>query len=1473
MKEAVLSFRRPSLIILLFLLVAFTGCNQKEDAVSFDPAVLGRLNFDSSKDIDFGEVVVNTVNDREMVVTNPGKFDATAITFGAFDPAGPFSFLGGDYPGIGGNCGDILLAGSSCNIVVRFFPNKMGKFQEAIPVRLGNGVEFTTSKILAKGMAGLLAGLNTEKAVYYLGALNPGQSKKIKIEVTNPGGMTAKNIEMTFVPVNDFEFTGGSYPGTDGTCGTQLIGGASCWVDITYNSNSIGAKSTVLRMKYFNGLSNSLTPVSLKAITDVIEGKLALQSTDAFYNFGQTPIGGHKNLNLTFKNIGYEDLTITQLPDVSQAWYGLARWYDSPYKIDLANSNCLGRPIAVNEICSIIFKYSPTMEGRYPLEDSSLVATSGKLIKGDIIIDYNGGLNDKQLVLNQYLRGMGLLAAFVDINLPEPVEFELTGVGYTQLLNLEFTNLGKLDATSFNTTFTSATTAISGLNSTCSSTIKKGGVTCSMSLLFQPQQTGVFTSELTFNYYNGVENVTRIIPISGRAIRKAKLKLISVDKSALDNPLLTTAMSAPIFITVKNTGSGTARDLKTNVFAPYFYYNMIGPYSGTFPGALGDCPADGRLPPDQQCTMAFAVSYRSMNTAFDLKIGYNNGIEDEEITSDDDLFDLVLQDLKWNVVFLKPGALTWGASNTLHWKFPGLLGNFPVEQNHGTIGNITIAQSGDFDSQLTQFDSYIDDVVIGGVPSNCPGDGVGEGLTLNTNTCIGLPLTLGPGSSGCSIAVNFFPQCVGLYRGHIDYTYTTTLPVVSTVSKTINFEAESKNLGVLKIMTANPLNLSTLTGIPVNGVIKLKNIGTGNAIYEQSVTGHYAVELSPLSGDCNGTEVELAPGEECEISVDFYSDFFGIFPKQIVFNYDNSDDFDDFDTMPSNDNYAKKVITANISAIATNVSSITLNNGATSLNVGSTTVGTQIPEPVPPSVTAPTNLAIKNVNGVTTTINLALIGPAAARYSLSQASCPALAAPNTCNVTIFYDAPAEGLLDNSPATLEASYFDGKDNQIKLLTLTTTTATPNFTHKAWERIKAESAATTTKVTLKWYEFETGANTINHYLAYRRPSWNPVYNFNTPLSGDISFDDINRTFIDNTAEQGKEYYYMIVPVYVGMDSVSLGTINDYPSFGQQSFKEVQIITPPKYMSLIHRWEANRQVCQEYLGTTPLPTSNFSCSGVSGEGTSGGKFDIGKHIFVDRYETNKGGAGITDYHQPLAEPKVLSQQDAWNYCTSTDRQVSLTINQNNLAVTVNRNKKILGMMEYRIAAEFEDSTEHTHATCADTEANVTGTRADCISRHGIYDLVGNGWEWLRDRMLGAKNTCGASSCNTNIDNNSSLDSYLNGLDYSGTTTYGQVNAYYPAKKCQSLILGMPVPVPQNTNFCSLVSPSYADIINTNEFTLSYFQTPIDMVNNTLVPTMLKAGGAYDPGDGAKLSKLNLLWIVPDANSTATFRCSFTY
>lgn len=183
----------------------------------------------------------------------------------------------------------------------------------------------------------------------------------------------------------------------------------------------------------------------------------------------------------------------------------------------------------------------------------------------------------------------------------------------------------------------------------------------------------------------------------------------------------------------------------------------------------------------------------------------------------------------------------------------------------------------------------------------------------------------------------------------------------------------------------------------------------------------------------------------------------------------------------------------------------------------------------------------------------------------------------------------------------------------------TTASVTATFNGWTHIKAvgpkapaaqgsDLATAVASVTLTWPAVTPSSGSVASFNIYRATSTGGQ-NYNVPLASGI--DATTRTYIDSTVVAGTTYYYTIAPVVAG-STVILSAAADL---------EAKVIVPKDNMVLLHRWAANKEMC-DLMGRAVDRTNNYRCTVATGgnapPATDGSGFvDLGQSIFIDAYE----------------------------------------------------------------------------------------------------------------------------------------------------------------------------------------------------------------------------------------------------------------
>lgn len=89
--------------------------------------------------LDFGPVPAGTTAQRVLTVTNVGGTEATAMAGQPLSDG--YGYVGGSFPGGGGDCGTTLPAGSSCTVAVVFSPMDWRAYETTLVITHDDGLE------------------------------------------------------------------------------------------------------------------------------------------------------------------------------------------------------------------------------------------------------------------------------------------------------------------------------------------------------------------------------------------------------------------------------------------------------------------------------------------------------------------------------------------------------------------------------------------------------------------------------------------------------------------------------------------------------------------------------------------------------------------------------------------------------------------------------------------------------------------------------------------------------------------------------------------------------------------------------------------------------------------------------------------------------------------------------------------------------------------------------------------------------------------------------------------------------------------------------------------------------------------------------------------------------------------------------------------------------------------------------------
>lgn len=441
---------------------------------------------------------------RTFTITNTGSFEATEITdLGGL--AAPFTYLtSGVYPGTGGTCTDVLDAGDTCTIIVRFSPTLPETATDTIELSYFDG-ENTQS--LELDLSGLGQGAILEADIgttYDFGLVAKGSVTEATITLENTGNYAAASITITNnlagppSVTTPMRYKGNNYPGTGGSCTTSLAAGATCTMVVEYEPGT--ASGTTL-------LNQSDT-------------------TAIRYNPGS---GVNVTLTLTVQGRAGRGL----LTFSSGAWGTLVNNSDTERSVTVTNSGTFSTSLmAVNAAMSAPFYFAG---GAYP-GSGGVAGTCGTGLS-------QGGSCILRLRFNPTITGVyadSLVLGYSDGTIATTASLPLSGTSALGVLTITDHPSYDFGSVSYNEDFVSRTftvqntggLAVSAMGQaglaapftrtggTCGATLASGA-TCTHILRFTPTAAGAASDTIDITYNDGEGVQTLSLDLDGTGLNVA----------------------------------------------------------------------------------------------------------------------------------------------------------------------------------------------------------------------------------------------------------------------------------------------------------------------------------------------------------------------------------------------------------------------------------------------------------------------------------------------------------------------------------------------------------------------------------------------------------------------------------------------------------------------------------------------------------------------------------------------------------------------------------------------------------------------------------------------------------------------------------------------------------------------------------------------------------------------------------------
>ena len=181
-----------------------------------------------------------------------------------------------------------------------------------------------------------------------------GSSTTAYFTIENTGGVDATALTPSGFTTPPFDFTGGAYPGSGGTCGTTLSAGSTCTIAVNYAPAAPGLTLQTLQIDYNNGAV--VLPITKDFQGTAVAPANITVSDGPTFDYAQRATGSQTVQVFTVDNVG-------GVPATLMNGTGLALPYQFEGGIYPGTSGNCGVTLAALANCTIAVVFAPTVLG------------------------------------------------------------------------------------------------------------------------------------------------------------------------------------------------------------------------------------------------------------------------------------------------------------------------------------------------------------------------------------------------------------------------------------------------------------------------------------------------------------------------------------------------------------------------------------------------------------------------------------------------------------------------------------------------------------------------------------------------------------------------------------------------------------------------------------------------------------------------------------------------------------------------------------------------------------------------------------------------------------------------------------------------------------------------------------------------------------------------------------------------------
>ena len=482
----------------------------------------------------FGIAAVGGYYDLSVFVVNAGRSVAKNVA-DTSSSGQKFNFTGGVYPGTGGTCASELAVGQSCVITIRFSPADTSNVEGTMTLGYEDKVAGNkASSLTVTGRGGTPALLAISDApLYDFGTVAIGGFTDYTFTVSNSGEARAISINEIGLATH-FGFKGGTYPGTGGNCPAEILGGASCTIEVTFVPALLGLLTDTINLSYFDGANNQNSTRDVQGF-GVFPAVLEI-SDSPIYSFGTVLIGQTPTYTFTISNTGGQVASGMFIGGLAAPYSFLGGAYPG------VGGTC-GISLAIATNCTIVVQFSPVIAGTFS-ETINVVYNSGAALAS----------TDRDII------GVAVMPALIDISDSALYNFGTVAVGSNNNHTFTLTNSGGVTATLVSGAGLAAPYnflggAFPGAGGNCTGNLLPGA-SCDVIVSYQPVGVGLTTDTLLIDYNSGLALTQSTRDMQGTAVPPASLAI--TDGSAYDFGTIAVGASNTHLFTISNTGGVAA---------------------------------------------------------------------------------------------------------------------------------------------------------------------------------------------------------------------------------------------------------------------------------------------------------------------------------------------------------------------------------------------------------------------------------------------------------------------------------------------------------------------------------------------------------------------------------------------------------------------------------------------------------------------------------------------------------------------------------------------------------------------------------------------------------------------------------------------------------------------------------------------------------------------------------------------------